>query len=117
MTTKQVANRLVELCRQGKIQEAQNELYAENIVCIEPEHAPLKSANGFKAVVEKGKAFASMIEQRHGGSISDPVVLGKFFSIEMTLDATMKGMGRALLEEICVYEVRDGKIVYEQFFF
>jgi hypothetical protein len=28
----------------------------------------------------------------------------------------MKGMGRQLLEEICVYEVKDEKIVFEQFF-
>jgi limonene-1,2-epoxide hydrolase len=35
----------------------------------------------------------------------------------MTLDATMTGMGRMQLDEICVYEVKDGKIVFEQFFY
>jgi limonene-1,2-epoxide hydrolase len=35
----------------------------------------------------------------------------------MVLDATIKGMGRMTLEEVCVYEVKDGKIVVEQFFF
>jgi hypothetical protein len=34
----------------------------------------------------------------------------------MVLDATVKGMGRMTLEEICVYEVKDSKIVFEQFF-
>ena len=115
MTTQQVANRLVELCRTGQILEAQEELYADNIVCIEPEHAFAKSAKGKKAVIEKGKAFASMIEERHGGSFSDPLVQGKHFSIAMSLDATFKGMGRNQLEEVCVYEVKDGKIVFEQF--
>jgi len=33
------------------------------------------------------------------------------------LDATMKGMGRMKLEEICVFEVKDGKIISEQFFY
>jgi hypothetical protein len=29
----------------------------------------------------------------------------------------MKGMGRVKMDEIAVYEVKDGKIVKEQFFF
>jgi hypothetical protein len=28
----------------------------------------------------------------------------------------MKGRGRVKLEEICAYEVKDGKIISEQFF-
>jgi hypothetical protein len=35
----------------------------------------------------------------------------------MGMDCTMKGMGRQKLEEIAVYEVKDGKIVKEQFFY
>lgn len=35
----------------------------------------------------------------------------------MTMDITMKGMGRFTMEEICVYEVNDGKIVREDFFY
>ena len=117
MTTQQVANRLVELCRQGDIPKAMQELYAEEIVSVEPEHSPSKSAKGKKNVLEKGKLFASMIEARHGGSFSDPVVGGRFFSTSMMLDATFKGKGRMTLEEICTYEVKDGKIVWEQFYF
>ena len=117
MTTQQVANRLVELCRTGQIFQAQEELYADDITCLEPEHAPAKSAKGKEEVLEKGKQFASMIEERHGGSFSDPLVSGRYFSVAMTLDATFKGMGRNLLEEICMYEVKDGKIVFEQFYY
>ncbi|MBS1597411.1 MAG: nuclear transport factor 2 family protein [Bacteroidetes bacterium] len=115
MTTKQVADRLVELCRVGQMQKAQEELYGQSITSVEPKGAPVERAEGFHAVSEKGKAFASMIEERHGLSITDPIVNGKQFSIGMTLDATMKGQGRRLLEEICVYRVEDGKIVYEEF--
>ncbi len=68
-------------------------------------------------MAQKGKQFASMIEERHGGSCSDAIVGGNRFSIAMSLDATMKGMGRQVLDEICVYEVKDGKIVQEQFFY
>ena len=117
MTTQQVADRLVALCRQGEILKAMEELYANDIESIEPEHAPTKSAKGKPAVFEKGKQFASMIETRHGGSFSDPVVGGHYFSVAMMLDATFKGKGRMTFDEVCVYEVKDGKIVREQFFF
>ncbi len=118
MTTQEVANKLVSYLRQGRIVEAQEELYADDIVCIEPEGnmAP-HNTKGKRAVAEKGKQFAAMIEERHGGSCSDPVVGGRYFSIAMSLDATMKGMGRQLLDEVCVYEVKDGKIVHEQFLY
>ena len=72
---------------------------------------------GKAAVAERGKQFASMIEERHSSSCSDPVVGGRYFSLSMTLDATMKGMGRQVLDEICLYEVKDGKIVKEEFFY
>jgi hypothetical protein len=117
MTTQEVANRLVELCRMGKMQEAQQELYGDDITSTEPAHAPMKSAKGKADVAKKGAEFAAMIETRHGGSFSDAVVGGRYFSCSMTLDATFKGKGRMTIEEICVFEVKDGKIVSEQFFF
>jgi len=118
MTTQEVANKLVAHMREGKIFEAQSELYSDDIVCIEPEGSmPSHITKGKQAVVEKGKHFASLIEEHHGFSCSDPVVGGNYFSISMTLDATMKGMGRQVLDEVCTYKVKDGKIVQEQFFY
>ena len=117
MTTQEVANRLAELMRTGQVQQAQEELFSDDITSTEPAHAPIKSAKGKKAVLAKGAEFASMIETRHGGSFSDIVVGGRYFSCAMTLDATFKGGNRMTLEEICVFEVKDGKIVSEQFFF
>jgi hypothetical protein len=35
----------------------------------------------------------------------------------MGMECTMKGMGRTKMDEIAVYEVKDGMIVKEQFFF
>jgi limonene-1,2-epoxide hydrolase len=33
----------------------------------------------------------------------------------MRLDVTMKGQGRMDMSELCVYDVKDGKIISEQF--
>jgi hypothetical protein len=118
MTTQEVANKLVAYLRQGQMLDAQAVLYADDIVCIEPEGGMAPHyTKGKEAVLEKGKKFAQMIEERHGSSCSDPIVAGDFFCITMMLDATMKGMGRMSFDEVCVYQVKDGKIVFEQFFF
>ena len=37
MTTKEIAEKLVTYCRQGKFEEAQVELYSKDAISIEPE--------------------------------------------------------------------------------
>jgi hypothetical protein len=117
MTPTEVALRLVELCRQGAYHTAQSELYAADAVSIEPEGSPSRTVTGLDAIAAKGREFAESMDV-HGGTVSDPLVAGPFFSVAMTLDATPRGGGpRIQMEEICLYEVRDGKIVREQFFY
>ncbi len=120
MNTQQVAHRLVELCRAGKYEQAQEELYAEDAVSIEMEGmsgGSLGNATGLEAIREKGRKWADNIVEMHGGSIGEPVIAGNWFSLVMGIDATYKDMGRVDMQEICVYGVRDGKIVHEQFFY
>ncbi|WP_149194465.1 SnoaL-like domain-containing protein [Luteimonas suaedae] len=120
MNTQQVAERLVALCREGKYEQAQQELYAEDAASIEMEGSPAGTAGnvkGMDAIREKGRKWMENIVEVHGGSVSDPVVAGDWFSVAMGIDATYKDMGRMPMEEICVYQVRDGKVVREQFFY
>lgn len=118
MTTQQIAARLTELCRQGQFETAQKELYADDAVSKEPYETPEfeKETKGLDAILEKGKKFESMVEEMHGGDVSEPVVADNSFAFVMTMDATMKGKGRMKMSELCVYEVKDGKIISEQFF-
>ena len=120
MNTEAVAKRLVELCRKGEHEQAQRELYASDAVSIEMPGAPagaMGDTKGLEAIYEKGRQFAAMVETMHGGSVSDPVVAGNWFSVSMSMDVTFKGRGREQMSEICVYHVRDGKVVSEQFFY
>jgi len=117
MNTQEVANQLVALCRQGKNMEAVNTLYSDKIVSVEPAGAPVEITEGLDAVKAKSQNFYEMVEEIHGGTVSDPIVVGNHFTVNMGMDLTMKGAGRSEMNEICVYEVNDGKIVREQFFF
>jgi ketosteroid isomerase-like protein len=117
MSTEAVANRLVELCREGRNSEAVAELYHDDIISIEPEGAPMPRAEGLEAVKQKDAHFFSQVEEVHGASCSDPIVMDDHFSVSMGMDLTMKEMGRFQMNEIAVYKVKDGKIIMEQFFF
>jgi hypothetical protein len=118
MTTQEVANRFHELAQTGQWDKIQDELFAENAVSTEPPHAQgLQSVEGIAAIRQKGKQFGEMVEEMHGGYSSAPLVGGRFFSVAMGMDVTYKGMGRQKMDEIAVYEVKDGKIVKEQFFY
>lgn len=118
MTTQDVANRFYELAQTGQWDQIQNELFAENARSIEPEHSPgLSSVEGMDAIRQKGQQFAQMVEEMHGGYTGQPQVAGNHFSVAMGMDCTMKGQGRMKMDEIAVYQVNDGKIVKEQFFY
>ena len=120
MTTQEVAARFNELAQTGQWDKVQGELYADNAVSIEPAHAAamgMGNADGLEAIKKKGEAFGAMVEEMHGGYSTEPVIAGNHFSVAMGMDVTMKGAGRMKLDEIAVYEVNDGKIVKEQFFF
>lgn len=118
MTTQEVADRFNELAQSGQWDKIQEQLYSSDAESIEPSHSPgLPSVKGMDAIIEKGKNFQAGIEEMHGGWSSAPVVGGSYFSVSMGMDVTMKGMGRMNMDEVCVYEVKDGKIVKEQFFY
>jgi len=118
MTTQEVANRLSELFKENKWNEAQDELFSENAVSIEPVHSPgLQTVEGLANIKQKAKDFNAMVEEVHSGWASEPIVAGSYISVAMGMDVTMKGQGRINMDEIALYEVKDGKIVKEQFFY
>jgi hypothetical protein len=120
MSTATVADRLVSLCREGKYEEAQRELYAKDAISLEPQemaNGPMGNVKGLKAILEKGQHWKESVEAVHASEVSDPVVADGWFSVAMHVDATMKGRGRADMREICVYHVKNDKIVQEQFFY
>ena len=118
MNAQEVASRLVQLCREGKNVEAINELYDDNIVSIEPEGSPMQGKTvGKQAVLESTNRWFDSVEQLHSVDISNPLVSDDFFACTMKIDATYKEHGRNVMNELCVFEVKDGKIVNDQFFY
>lgn len=119
MTTQEVADQLVKLCSEGKMEEAMKSLYSSDIVSMEAGAPPGQSreAKGIEAVIAKGQWWIANHEV-HSAAVEGPLVAGSHFSVVFRFDVTFKPQSRRFkMEEVAVYKVADGKIVYEEFFY
>ena len=118
MTTKEIADRLVKMCRDGKTEQAKEELFSQDIISLEPREGLLpKESKGMDAIRKKAHLFISLVDDFYGDTISDPIVAGDYFSVTWESDLKMKGHARQTNSELCVYKTKDGKIISEQFFY
>jgi hypothetical protein len=121
MTTQEIAATYQEMMSNRKFIEIQDTFYHEDVVCQESEKAASMGfpvfTNGLEAVKAKGVARRATIETTHSYVCSEPIVAGEFFSVVLKQDVTFKGKPRLTLEEIGIFQVKDGKIVKEQFFY
>ena len=117
MKTLEVANRWAQLCREGKNLECVNELYAENVKSQEMPNSPDEVVAGRQNVWDKNKQWLDSVDEIHATHISEPLVAENYFTSKMDFDVTFKEHGRRKMEELGVYEVKDGKIVSERFFY
>ena len=119
MSIQEIANRLVELSLKAEWKQAQSELYAQDAVSIEPYATPVfeKETKGLDAIYEKNERWENLVEAAHSIEVSDPLVAEKSFAVKMVMDLTLKEQGRMVFNELCVYQVNDGKVVSEQFYY
>ncbi|MEP6715405.1 MAG: nuclear transport factor 2 family protein [Terriglobia bacterium] len=119
MTTQEVANKLVELCSQGKFHEAIEALYSTDIVSVEAVAPPggEREMKGLPAVLAKGKWWSENHEV-HSVAVEGPLVAGAHFAVTFKMDVTFKPQNKKFsMQEVAVYKVTDGKIVHEEFFY
>ena len=119
MTTHEIAKKLYELCSVKQFAQAQIDLYSDDSVSIEPSNAQwgLRTVKGKKAVMLKGKAFMTLVTEWHGAFTGHPIVYGSFIFMEMRMDLTVTGLGKISISEMGKFEVKDGKIISEEFYY
>lgn len=116
------AMRLVELCKAGKFDQAEAELYADHIESVEPFGPPGKC----KTVVGKAAHKAKNEEWHKNTTVHSCAVEGPFpqpdtgrFAVVFKMDATCKIMGRVKMDEVALYtcDTCSGKIVRAEYFY
>jgi len=122
MDTKEVGEKLVALCREGKNVEAVDTLYGPDIVSVEAISMPDMPAEmrGIEAVRGKNQWWLDNHEI-HSASSEGPYPHGDKFAVKYAYDVTAKAGpmagNRMKMDEVAVYTVHDGKIVREEFYY
>lgn len=119
MTTQAVANRYHELMQTGQIEQILRELYSPDIVSLEPQNDSglPRRTEGMAAYREKEKLYFGQIEQMHSTFLSPPLVATVHFTLMLGMEVTIRGKSSKEKREIGVFEVREGKIVHEAWFY
>jgi len=120
----QVGHRLVELCRDGRFEEAVRELYADDAVSVEAMDGPHgRSIEGKPAILEMGEAWEKMHDV-HSVAVEGPFPNGDgtaficFMSIDVTAKEGPMAGQRMQMEEACRYDLnREGKIAHCEFYY
>ena len=119
MNTMEIANKLVELCRQGHNDEALTTLFSPDAVSVEAGAPPGVSAEavGLQAIRAKGEWWRNNHEL-HSANITGPWPHGNRFIVGFQYEVTNKPSGQRLnLNEAGLYTIEGGKIVREEFFY
>ena len=119
MNTLEIGKKLVELCREGKNEEAVNTLLADDVVSVEAGAPPGQNAttNGIEGVRGKGVWWRENHEI-HSAKVEGPWPNGDKFIVRFSYDVTFKpAKQRFIMEEAALYTVANGKIVKEEFFY
>ena len=90
MTTEEVAQKLMRLCKEGRYPEAYD-MYAEDAISVEMDGwvAGKQITKGKSNILEGFNQWQGNIQEMHGGSVENPVEAGNHFGLPMS-DVTFK---------------------------
>ena len=120
MDTKQVAQEVIQLCKDGKFEEAGKRFWSDKVVSLEPMEGPMARSEGLAAVKAKGDWWYTNHEI-HGATTEGPYVHGDQFAVRFSMDITSKtgdmAGKRMQMTEVALYTVKDGKVTEERYFY
>ena len=120
MTTQEVANKIVANCKSGDFESNYSNYYADDVVSYEPHDNAFgvePQLEGLKAITERARQFHTLIEKVISKTVSEPIVAGEFFTFRICQEFQLKGMGYLKLDELCMFRVKNGKIIREEYFY
>jgi ketosteroid isomerase-like protein len=113
-TLRHRVNTLNTMIKQGRIMDAMNEFYADDVVMAENDAEPTV---GLEANLVREREFVDNT-QWHGLELEDVVIDGDTVMVRWWMDFTNRSYGQRLaFTQVAVQKWRDGKIVDERFYY
>ena len=120
MSTLEIGQKYVALCKEGKNRECVDTLFAKDAVSVEafsPPGAGDRTAKGVEAILAKSKWWTEN-HTVHKAEVTGPYPNEDRFAVRFVYDITNKPSGRRMtMDEIGLFTVKDGKITREEFFY
>ncbi|MGA9719665.1 MAG: SnoaL-like domain-containing protein [Acidobacteriaceae bacterium] len=98
----------------GKIMEAFEKYYADDVVMQENSEEPRKGKEANRKAEEE---FMASVEAFNGASVKASAVNGDVTFSEWEMDITFKGGHRVKMNQVAVRKWKNGKIAHERFFY
>jgi len=121
MNAKEIGQRLVELCREGKNLECIDTFYAKDVESIEAAAPPSGNGRVIKGIegVRGKNVWWAEHHEVNEASVQGPYPHGEDrFAVRFDYDVTNKDNGQRIkMDEVALFTVEDGKIVREEFFY
>src|SRR5882762_595907 len=116
MTTNEIAQKLYENTSKGD--HARNyELFSADAISYEDGPDPSnRETIGLQAIIARCNKFGENIEKELSIVMTEPLVAGNTIVYKLIIEFEFKDTGYFKLEELCLYKVKDGKIVSEEYF-
>lgn len=115
MTLREKAADIYLMLSQGKLLDAFDQYYADNVVMVEADGAKREGKAANRAYEEK---FLGMIKEFHGMGV-DAVTADESnhtTAVESWMDVTFQDGNRSTLKQVAVQRWENGQIVEERFF-
>lgn len=111
-----IGQSLVAMFNEGKFKEIEDAYWSGDVVSIEGFGVNMAWHGRAKVEEKNGGWMADHVI--HGASAQGPYVGATGFAVKFQMDVETKSTGqRQVMEEVGVYDVRDGKIVREEFMY
>jgi hypothetical protein len=115
-TIHEIANLLKELVGEQKFVDAYQQLFSDDAESIDPLNTSGQPLKGLATLLEREKDFLARITAIQKISLSEPIIAGSYFTLSLQMSFDVEGQGHMDVDELCVYKVKDGKIISQQFF-
>lgn len=119
MQNQEIAQKLQDYISSGDYENAYDQLFDQNAVAIEPQlsHLNFSEVTGIEAIKQKVAALGEHISELFSRELSEPIVTNTHIAFTNIVHGKMKNEEEFRMSEICLYEVKNGKIVKEEFIY
>lgn len=115
MDVREIAEHFTELCAEGRLEEAAETYWADDIATYEAAPGDYAETHGKAEALAEALWWAENHEV-HDSGIDGPFVNGDQFILYWEIEVTPRGGARIGMEETILQTVRDGKTVEQRDF-